>query len=56
MKEGDRIVRVGDQEIDVYADIRLALMDSRPGQKLPVAVERGEPSATERLTLEVELH
>ena len=56
MKEGDRIVRVGDQAIDVYADIRLALMDSRPGQKLSVAVERGEPGAAERLTLEVELH
>lgn len=56
MKEGDRIVRVGDQTIDVYADIRLALMDSRPGQKLTVAVERGESDAAERLTLEVELH
>ncbi len=56
MKEGDRIVRIGDQAIDVYADIRLALMDSRPGQKLPVAVERGESDVAERLTLEVELH
>ena len=56
MKEGDRIVRIGDQSIDVYAEIRLALMDSRPGQKLPVAVERGESDVAERLTLEVELH
>ena len=56
MKEGDRIVRVGDQDIGVYADIRLALMDSRPGQKLSVAVERGAPGGAERLSLEVELH
>ncbi len=57
IKEGDRIVRVGDKEVAIYADIRLALMDSLPGQKLPVEVERlsaeGQP---ERLTLEVELH
>ena len=56
MKEGDRIVRVGDKGIGVYADIRLALMDSRPGQKLPVEVERGAAGAAERLTLVVELH
>jgi uncharacterized iron-regulated protein len=57
IKEGDRIVRVGGQEVAIYADIRLALIDSLPGQKLPVEVERlsaeGQP---ERLTLEVELH
>jgi uncharacterized iron-regulated protein len=56
MKEGDRILRVGDKDIGVYADIRLALIDSRPGQKLPVEVERGAADAGERLTLEVELH
>ena len=56
MKEGDRIVRVGGKGIEVYADIRVALMDSRPGQKLPVEVERGPAGAAERLTLEVELH
>jgi uncharacterized iron-regulated protein len=56
MKEGDRILRVGDKDIGVYADIRLALIDSRPGQKLPVEVERGVADAAERLTLEVELH
>lgn len=56
MKEGDRIVRVGGKGIEVYADIRVALMDSRPGQKLPVEVERGAAGAAERLTLEVELH
>jgi uncharacterized iron-regulated protein len=56
MKEGDRILQVGDKDIGVYADIRLALMDSRPGQKLSVEVERGAADAAERLTLEVELH
>jgi uncharacterized iron-regulated protein len=57
MKEEDRIVKIGDQPIDSYADVRIALMSSRPGQKVPVEVERarviGKP---ERLSLEVELH
>lgn len=57
VKEGDRIVRVGDELIASYADIRIALMDSRPGQELPVEVLRkpllGRP---ERLQLQVELH
>jgi S1-C subfamily serine protease len=58
VREGDRIVRVGDEPIDGYADIRIALMDSRPGQKLPVEVIRraaflGSP---QRLLLQVELH
>ena len=57
IKEGDRIVRVDGREVAIYADIRLALIDSLPGQKVPVEVERmsaeGQP---ERLTVEVELH
>jgi len=58
IKAGDRIVRVGDQAIHGYADVRIALMDSRPGQKLPVEVIRrgaflGSP---QRLLLQVELH
>jgi uncharacterized iron-regulated protein len=58
VRQGDRIVRVGDEPIDGYADIRIALMDSRPGQKLPVEVIRraaflGSP---QRLLLQVELH
>ena len=57
IKEGDRIVRVDGREVAIYADIRLALIDSLPGRKVPVEVERmsaqGQP---ERLTVEVELH
>ncbi|MGB5834593.1 MAG: ChaN family lipoprotein [Thiohalocapsa sp.] len=57
VEKGDRILRVGGNAIGGYADIRIALMDSRPGQKLPVEILRksliGGP---ERLTLEVELH
>jgi uncharacterized iron-regulated protein len=56
VKQGDRIVRVGDNAIDSYADIRIALMDSSPGQKLPVEVERKTLlGAPERMTFEVEL-
>jgi S1-C subfamily serine protease len=56
MEENDRIVRIGDEAIHSYADIRIALMGSRPGQTMPVTVQRsriiGEP---ERLDLEVRL-
>jgi uncharacterized iron-regulated protein len=57
MEEGDRIVRIGEISIAAYADIRIALIDSRPGQRLPVEVMRkpllGSP---DRVNLEVELH
>ncbi len=57
VEEGDRIVRVADIPVDGYADIRIALMDRLPGEKLPVEILRkpllGDP---ERLQFEVELH
>jgi hypothetical protein len=58
VKAGDRIVRVGDQPINGYADIRISLMDSRPGQKVPVEIVRraafmGSP---QHVVFEVELH
>jgi uncharacterized iron-regulated protein len=57
MEEGDRIVRVGEVPIRGYADLRIALLDSRPGQQMPVEVLRkpmlGDP---ERLDMQVELH
>jgi len=57
MKAGDRILRIGERDIVRYADIRLALIDSAPGQKLPVTVVRtGEDGQPQRLELEVELH
>ncbi|MBK5932156.1 ChaN family lipoprotein [Halochromatium salexigens] len=40
LKAGDRIIAIGDVAIDAYADIRIALMDSQPGQQMPVAVLR----------------
>lgn len=56
MEAGDRIVKVGEEPVASYSDIRLALIDSRPGQKLPVEVWRGRlVGADERLTLAVEL-
>jgi uncharacterized iron-regulated protein len=57
MEEGDRIVSVGDDPVDSYADIRIALMDSRPGETLPVAVLRNRLiGGAERLTFDVQLH
>lgn len=57
MEEADRIVRVGETTIAAYADLRIALVDSRPGQRVQVEVLRkplfGSP---DRVSLEVELH
>jgi uncharacterized iron-regulated protein len=57
VEEGDRIVGVGENSIDGYADIRIALMDRRPGETLPVEVLRekliGKP---ERLSFDVQLN
>ncbi|MGE5154751.1 MAG: ChaN family lipoprotein [Bdellovibrio bacteriovorus] len=56
LREGDRIVRVGEHPVSRYADIRIALIDSRPGQRLPVEVRRTHViGADEELTFEVEL-
>ncbi len=56
IQEGDQIVRVGDQPVSRYADIRIALIDSRPGQRLPVEVRRKRIlGGDEQLIFEVEL-
>jgi len=57
LQEGDFIVRIGDQQVEGYADIRIALLDRRPGERLPVEVRRkGGGGEDERLRFEVELH
>jgi uncharacterized iron-regulated protein len=57
MREGDRILKVGDDPITSYSDIRIALVGSHPGEKLPVEVLREHlVGEDERLTFEVELH
>jgi len=56
VEEGDRIIEIGDTPVGSYADIRIALMDSRPGQQMPIAVLR-EPlvGAAEQLSFDVTL-
>lgn len=57
LKEGDRIVRIGDRPVTGYADIRIALLDRQPGQRLPVEARRQRVGGgDEVLTFEVELH
>jgi uncharacterized iron-regulated protein len=57
IQEGDRIVGIGGRAVSAYADVRIALIDSRPGQRIPVEVARPRTlGGDERLTLEVELH
>jgi hypothetical protein len=56
LKEGDRIVQVGAQPVSAYADIRIALLDARPGQRVPVEVRRKRAAGEdETLTFKVEL-
>ncbi|WP_462321627.1 ChaN family lipoprotein [Halochromatium sp.] len=56
VKEGDRIIEIGETKVDSYADIRIALMDSRPGQQMPIAVLR-DPlvGGAEQLSFDVTL-
>lgn len=57
LKEGDRIVRVGAHPVAAYADVRIALVDARPGERIPVQVTRPQPSGEpQTLSFEVELH
>ena len=50
-------MRVGDSPVGSYADIRIALMDRRAGERVPVEVRRKRVlGGDETLTLEVELH
>ncbi|WP_408648033.1 ChaN family lipoprotein [Thiocapsa bogorovii] len=57
IQEGDRIVQIGDQPVSAYADVRIALLDKGPGEKMPVEVLRKRTlGADERLSFQVELH
>ncbi|MFD2110332.1 ChaN family lipoprotein [Thiorhodococcus fuscus] len=57
MDEGDRILSIEGQPVARYADIRIALLDASPGQRLSVEVLRKRlVGGDQRLTLEVELH
>lgn len=40
LKPGDRVVRVGSRPVDDRLDFSLALLQMRPGQRIPIAVER----------------
>lgn len=56
LKVDDRLVRIGKQLIDSYADVRIALLDGAPGESLAIGVLRpariGKPRPLE---FEVEL-
>lgn len=56
LEEGDRIVRIGDRPVSAYADVRIALIDSHPGQRMPVEVLRSRTiGGDERLSFDVQL-
>ena len=56
LEKGDKIVRVGTQPVNAYGDIRIALLNRAPGDKVPVSVLRKRVLLDdEQLTFEVEL-
>lgn len=56
IEEGDYIVGIGGQPVSSYADIRIALIDAHPGQRVSVEVRRKHViGGEEHLTVEVEL-
>ncbi|WP_242469403.1 ChaN family lipoprotein [Rhabdochromatium marinum] len=57
LKRDDRLVRIGQWPIADYTDVRIAMLDATPGERLPVQVLRpGLIGAPQRLNFEVELH
>ncbi|WPL11454.1 putative iron-regulated protein [Thiorhodovibrio litoralis] len=57
LQEGDRLVRIGERAIEDYADVRIAMIDAAPGDRLEVeALRPGLIGAPERLTVQVELN
>jgi uncharacterized iron-regulated protein len=57
LKAGDRILTIAGAPVQSYSDIRLTLMDRRPGEEVPVEVEREHMIlGGERLSYRVKLH
>ncbi len=40
VRVGDRLLKVGDTDIQTYLDVKLAMLDRKPGQKLQVGLSR----------------
>jgi uncharacterized iron-regulated protein len=56
MQKMDRILAIDDNAIGNYADLKLAMLDKRPGDEISVELERpAESGEPERLSLRVEL-
>lgn len=56
MQKQDRILAIDDNAISNYADLKLAMLDKRPGDEITVELERpAESGEPERLSLRVEL-
>ena len=57
IEEDDRIIRIGGTPVGSYADIRIAMLDAKPGDKLSVEVQRDRVIGDDQiLSFEVELH
>jgi uncharacterized iron-regulated protein len=57
LKEGDRILSIGGSPVDSYTDIRVALMDRKAGESVPVEIVRENLFlGDERMRFDVELY
>jgi S1-C subfamily serine protease len=55
LEKGDVLVSINGESIETAADVRLALWDARPGDRVPVAVRRKRLIKTVERDFEIEL-
>jgi S1-C subfamily serine protease len=55
LKEGDVLIAIDGRKVDAVADVRLALWDKKPGDRVRVAVRRKHLFGAKERTFEVEL-
>ncbi len=55
LRKGDRLLAIDGHSVERTVDVRLALLDARPGQRVVVEIERGQGRAATRRRYTVEL-
>ncbi len=55
LRKGDRILAIDDRPVRHFADLKLALLERQPGERVRVTVRRGEGTAARTLTVAVPL-
>lgn len=55
IQDNDRLIGIGGRQVRSMADVRLALLDKRPGEPVPVTIRRGQGDTAPELVLNVML-